>query len=72
MVEARTSERWFVAAASPTGIAPGVTYGTVPTGASELGKPAAPLVAGRTYAVTVFRATADDDAVTAGQTTFTP
>jgi hypothetical protein len=72
MVEARTSERWFVAAAGPAGIASGVTYGTVPAGASELGKPAATLVAGQTYTVTVFRAAADHHAVTAGHATFTP
>jgi hypothetical protein len=55
LVEEGASDRWFLEA-SGAGIAPGVTYGSAPAGASE-DAPAIPLVSGTTYEVILFRGT---------------
>ena len=72
IVEEGASDRWFLRATGAAGIAPGVRYGTVPAGASEDGEAAVPLVAGRTYDVSVFRGTTDNNATLAGNAEFTP
>ncbi|MEX2110139.1 MAG: hypothetical protein WD802_06030 [Gemmatimonadaceae bacterium] len=55
LVEEGASDRWLLEATG-AGIAPGVTYGSVPAGASE-DAPAIPLVSGTTYEVILSRGT---------------
>jgi len=50
---------------------PPITYGVLPDGADR-GDAAAPLVAGRTYQVTVYRAAYEAIVASSGSATFTP
>ena len=69
LVEEGASDRWFLEATT-AGIAPGVTYGSVPAGASQ-DAPAIPLVSGTTYEVILFRGT-EANAIIAAIEEFTP
>lgn len=69
LVEEGASDRWLLEATG-AGIAPGVTYGSVPAGASQ-DAPAIPLVSGTTYEVILFRGT-EANAIIAAVEEFTP
>jgi hypothetical protein len=69
LVEQGSSDRWFLEATG-AGIAPSVTYGSVPPGASE-DAPPIPLVSGTTYEVILFRGT-PENATIAAIKEFTP
>jgi hypothetical protein len=60
---------WFLDGTG-AGIASGVTYGSVPSGASQE-SPALPLLTGTTYEVILFRGT-PDNATIAAMEDFTP
>jgi hypothetical protein len=63
LVEQEASDMWFLEATGE-GIASGVRYGTVPSGASGDG-PAVALVQGTTYEVILFRGTAQNATIAA-------
>jgi hypothetical protein len=63
LVEHEASDRWFLEATG-AGIAPGVTYGSVPAGASE-DAPAIALVSGTRYEVILFRGTPENATIAA-------
>ncbi len=69
LVEEDASDMWFLDGTG-AGIASGVTYGSVPSGASQE-SPALPLLTGTTYEVILFRGT-PDNATIAAMEEFTP
>ncbi|UCC74268.1 MAG: hypothetical protein JSV86_06835 [Gemmatimonadota bacterium] len=71
IVEENGSDVWLVISPESNEIAPPVTYGVVPPGATELEPPAA-LVAGTTYDVGLRRFIGDDYVELVGYQEFTP
>ena len=67
------NDLWSIIADSANIIAPPVTYGTVPSGATQLQAPT-PLVTGTAYAAYLYRWTGPgaQDGVLVGSQTFTP
>jgi hypothetical protein len=63
LVEFEASDQWFIVG-SGAGIAPGVQYGVVPSGATA-SEPATPLVSGTTYEVILFRGTSETATIAA-------
>lgn len=67
-------DQWGVLSDSSNKIAPGVSYGVIPSGATKELLAPVPLVAGHSYHATVARFTGPghEDGVTIGQLDFTP
>ena len=68
------TDQWGVLSDSTNGIAPPVTYGTLPAGATKELTPPVNLQTGHVYRLGVFRFTGPghEEGVLAGQVTFTP
>ena len=68
------TDQWGVLSDSTNGIAPPVTYGTLPAGATKELTPPNNLQTGHAYRLDVLRFTGPghEDGVLAGQVTFTP